>query len=284
MSRKIKCFDRELDRSRPHIFLDAGLRAVRVASITGTVNKCGELDRRFRNIRRKDRGERSRRYHLDREVHRYTMLAPIDVYRYRGEHYVIDGNRRVAAAISRGIEFIDARVTEVLSRDEPHEVRGALSRRDFEYRTGLRNLELAQESGYRSLIREIEELRGEDDLQERARSWYTDEFLPACRKIGAAGLPDIYRGLREGDLYVLVTDFYRQYMGGKPRGVDFDLLISGFLFAHRIRERASFASLLRGLVRLLAGLSGPGEGRPVPGRPGPGERSATGGGLKDRRS
>jgi hypothetical protein len=261
MIRKIKCFNRELDRSVPHTYMDAGLRTIRVASITGTVNKCDELDRRFRNIRRRDRGERSRRRHLDREMERFTLFAPIDVYRYRGEHYVIDGNRRVAAALDRGIEFIDARVTEVLSRDEPLEVRGALSRRDFEHRTGLRNLELARESGYRTLIREIEDCPGEEDLRERARGWHTEVYLPACRKIGASGMPEVYQGLGEGDLYVLVADFYRRFMGGKPQGVDFDLLISGFLFAHRIRERPSLPALLRGAVRLLVGMPRPGAGR-----------------------
>lgn len=253
MSRKIKCFERDLDKTRPHTYLDAGLRVIRVSRISGTVDKCGELDRKFRNIRRRDRNERSRRYHLDREMQQFTVLSPIDVYRLRDEYYVIDGNRRVAAALDRGIEFMDARVTEVLSRDEPMAVRGALSRRNFESRTGLRNVELTHESGYGTLLREIEAFDGEPDLKARARGWHTVEFLPACRRIGESELPGMYRGLYEGDLYVLIADFYRHFMGGKPGDLGFDLLISGFLFAHRIRERPSFRSLLRGPARLLLG-------------------------------
>jgi hypothetical protein len=38
--------------------MDAGLRVVEVEKIIGTVDKFGELDRRFRPLRRRDRGER----------------------------------------------------------------------------------------------------------------------------------------------------------------------------------------------------------------------------------
>jgi hypothetical protein len=36
---------------------------------------------------------------------------------------------------------------------------------------------------------------------------------------------------------VLVARFYRDLMGGFPKGVSFESLLSGFLFARRVRSR-----------------------------------------------
>jgi hypothetical protein len=259
----IKCFERELDRTRSHTYLAAGLRVIRVSQITGTVNKCDELDWKFRNVRRNDRNERSRRQHLMRAMHRHSVLAPIDVYQYRREFYVVDGNRRVAAAIENKIEFIDAAVTEVLVRDEPMEMRGALSRRSFETRTGLSNIELSHPGGYSTLLRKVEKYgkNGGSEFRDRARRWYTVDFLPACRKIKDSKLTRVYEEFHEGDVYVLVVDFYFHFMGGRPDHADFDLLISGFLFAHHIREGASFSSLFRRMLGLSIGESIMGHGK-----------------------
>jgi hypothetical protein len=40
-------------------------------------------------------------------------VPPIDVYRWNGDYYVLDGHHRVAAARALGQDFLDARVTEV---------------------------------------------------------------------------------------------------------------------------------------------------------------------------
>jgi hypothetical protein len=49
-------------------------------------------------------------------------------------------------------------------------------------------------------------------------------------------LPSFYPALTEGDIFVLIVRFYREFMGGVPTE-DFHVLISGFMFAHTIPER-----------------------------------------------
>jgi hypothetical protein len=258
---KIKCFDEEFDRRRPHASFDGGLRVIQVKRITGTVNKCGELDSTFQYIRRKDRLERSRRYRLQRAVSGYMIIPPISVYLNNGEYYVIDGNRRVAAALQAGIEFIDAYVTEIVYRDDPMSIRGAISRRKFESRTGITTIELSHEIGYNSLFREVAraaELQysaapGEDPLKAAARAWYTERYLPAIEAIRKSVLLRVYQGHQVGDLYVLVADFHERFMEGRPENPGMDLLISAFLFAHHVPRRSPLKSILYSAVRSLIG-------------------------------
>ncbi len=252
--RVVTCFDDVFDGKRAHVVMDAGLRVVETRRITGTVDKCGELDSVFHYIRRRDRQERSRRFHMEKAMERYESMPPIDAFLFKGEYYVVDGNRRVSTAIAMGVEFIDAHVKEYVYKDDAIGMSGALSRRRFENRTGLRNINLTYEIGYRTLMSQIDEYPGSADFEVRARAWYNEKYLPACSELKASVLPLKYRDLRTGDIYVLVSDFFSQYMGGLPAGVSFGTCISGFLFAHAIPQKRFFRAIPFKLVnRLLHG-------------------------------
>ena len=82
------------------------------------MDKCGELDSTFRYIKRKDRGERSRRHRLEEAAREYRFFPPIDVLLYKGRYYVVDGNRRVSAAKGMKVEFIDAHVKEYIHKGD----------------------------------------------------------------------------------------------------------------------------------------------------------------------
>ena len=85
-----KCFDDEFDKTVAYSLLDDGLRVIQVKRITGTVDKCGELDRKFRYIKRHDVGERSRRHQLMQAAEKYSFFPAIDVILYKGEYFVIE--------------------------------------------------------------------------------------------------------------------------------------------------------------------------------------------------
>jgi hypothetical protein len=53
------------------------------------------------------------------------------VYLLSGQYYVIDGNRRVAAAKRNGLEFMDAHVIECVPHGNKEAHRGAVSQRLF---------------------------------------------------------------------------------------------------------------------------------------------------------
>jgi hypothetical protein len=251
VKRRVKCFEDELIRGESYAIMDAGLRVVEVKRITGTVDKCGELDEQFHYVKRHDRHERNRRYHVKQAFQRNIFFPPVDLYFYRGEYYVVDGNRRVAAAREMGIDYIDAKVTEYISRKNYIEVAGAMYRRKFESLTGIRNIALTHENGFEILLREVEDHVEGDDVAVRGRNWYSQEFLPRCKKIEKSVLPHHYGDIQVGDIYVLIGEFYRNFMGGIPEGADYGTVISGFVFAHGLRRRRIFRGPFFKVISML---------------------------------
>jgi hypothetical protein len=202
-------------------------------------------------VRRRDRHERSRRHNLKLVFQKNIFFPPIELYLYRGEYYVVDGNRRVAAALEMGVDFIDATVTEYINRKNYIEVAGAMYRRKFESVTGMRSISLTHESGFGTLLREVEDHGESDDMSERGRDWYSQVFLPRCKRIEKSVLPHHYGDIQVGDIYVLISQFYRNFMGGIPEGIDYGTILSGYIFAHGLRRRRIFRNPL---FRMIGGL------------------------------
>ena len=254
MKKQIKCFEEEIEKGVSYTVMDAGLRVVEIKSITGTVDKCGELDEYFRYKKRRDRNETSRRYGIIQAFQKNTILPPVDLNLYRGEYYVVDGNRRVSAAIEMGMSYIDANVTEYINSDNALDMSGAFHRRRFEQKTGIRNLILSYEYGYEFLRREAEDYGGDEGTPAGSASWYSQVFLPRCKMIEKSVLPVQYRNLRTGDIYVLIGEFYRNFLGGIPAHVNYKTIISGYLFAHGLHPRRRLRSYIyRLFARLLLG-------------------------------
>jgi hypothetical protein len=249
-----KCFDDEIRKYGPYTTIEAGMRVIEVKRITGSVNKCHELDRRFRTRRRRDRRERWRRSRFDSQSLQLYTIPPIDAYLLGREYYVIDGNRRVAAAKQFGLEFMDANVTGCVPHGNREAQRGVVSQRLFEQQTGLKNIRLDYTSGYADLLEEVRDYSGGDNIAESARSWYSEVFLPRLEVIAESELNSRYKQAREGDLYLTVTRFYKELMGRVPQDVGFDTVISTFLFARRLRSKRLLRRFpLRQVYTLLRG-------------------------------
>ncbi len=263
MRKKLKCLHEELGGGG-YSTTELGPQVVEVARITGSVDKCRELDRRFRPLRRIARRERYRRAALARAFRGYSdsSIPPVRLYTLRGEYYVIDGHRRLAAALMARREFVDAYVTEVLEIDDRRAAQGSMSRRRFELETGLRNLRLDFEVGYSDLLGEIESRGGEGRLPEKARRWHTEVYLPAVRAIRETNLPALFGGAREGDLFVMILRFYRRFYSGFPRAGDLQRVLSAFL---EERRRLGWRLRALGPVRFLRRLVRP--RRPSPPAP-----------------
>jgi hypothetical protein len=50
MRRRVRCFYEDFIKTEPYTVMDAGLRVIELKRVVGTVDKCGELDDRFRYI------------------------------------------------------------------------------------------------------------------------------------------------------------------------------------------------------------------------------------------
>jgi hypothetical protein len=252
MKQDVFCFEDVFNTHKPYIVMDAGLRVVSVDRVVGTVGKCGELDRNFRYVHRLSRTERRRREKILTGMVEFNVFPPIDVYLHRGSYYVVDGNRRISACKMLGVEFIDAYVKEYIYRDDQELINGALSRRKFEQETGLKHVELVNETGYAVLQKDISLYPGELPVREKAVEWYSSVFLRALKEIKDSKLIRRYPTQKPQDIYVIIVRFYHEFMGGLPQGVSFGTVISGFTFAHRIPQRRLLrAAPLRLVHRIL---------------------------------
>ena len=88
-----------------------GMRSIPVDHVVGTEGRAGDFDRRF-SPRRPHVGERMRS--VSRAFPDGAFPA-IVVHQLGEAYFVIDGHHRVAVARRRGIEYIDAEVTELRS-------------------------------------------------------------------------------------------------------------------------------------------------------------------------
>ena len=242
MIKYTKCFDDEFDKDKSYSVLDAGLRVIKVKRITGTVDKCGELDKKFRYIKRHDVGERSRQHQLMQAAEKFSFFPAIDVILYKGEYFVIDGNRRTSVAIALGMDFIDANVKEYIHKEGNGALSGAIYRRRFEGVTDLKNIDLSIEAGYKYLIDEVSAYTPDKNNPGSGKMWYTQQFLPACSEIKRSRLPDLYPDISTSDIYVLVMRFYKDILGedhvSAGRGsVGFQAMISSFMFAHKLKRK-----------------------------------------------
>jgi hypothetical protein len=243
-----RCFYEDFDSSEPYSIVQVGLRVIDVASILGTVDKCGELDRKFRYIKRGDLAEYLRRLNVQNATNPFEFLPPISVYRFQGSYYVVDGHRRVAAALQNKMDYIDADIKEFVHQKDEGARTGLFARRRIESEAGLKQIRLKRNENYAFLLEEIEAYPGGETLQEKASKWANERFYPFCRAIERSGLSSRYPDLYSGDIYALVLSFYRDFMGDIPEGMSSETLISGYLFAHRLRQRRIYRIPFFGLV------------------------------------
>jgi hypothetical protein len=241
LGKRARCFYEDLDSSQSYSIVRVGLRAINVRRIVGTVDKCGEVDSRFRNIRRGDIGEFLRRAGIERSTNPYDFLPPISVLKYSGNYYVVDGHRRVAAVLSKKIDFIDAEIDEYVLQKDTSAREGVIARLRFESETGLSNINLLRDENYSSLLDEVQKFSNPDD-------WAKDRFFPLVRSIGNSPLAKHYQNLSGGDIYVLISLFYRDLLGEIPEEISNETVISGYLFAHKVRHYKPFRTPLLTLL------------------------------------
>jgi len=93
----------------------AGIRAIPVECIVGSLDRATDFDRDFRP---RGRAQRERMDTL-RRAFRHKELPVISVYELDGQYFISDGHHRVALAHERGMLEVDAEVIHIRTRS-PH--------------------------------------------------------------------------------------------------------------------------------------------------------------------
>ncbi len=212
--------DEVTKRLRPFARRYVGLRPIPVANVVGTDSRVRDFDRGFLP-RRPDIGERWRRVE-----HAFPdgAFPPIVVYQLGDAYFVIDGHHRVAIARQRGMEMIDAEVTELSAQwhlpadADIVEIIHAEQERIFleesglgEARPGL-SIRFGRPAGYIELLENVQ-IHGYHLMLaaghvlppvDIAADWYETVFLPAIEAIQAEGLDEQYGDATEPELFLAV--------------------------------------------------------------------------------
>jgi hypothetical protein len=207
-------------RLRPSQRRYVGIRAIPIADIVGSDSRVRDFDRHFLPLR-DDLGPRWRR--LER-AYPDSSFPPIVVHKLGDVYFVVDGHHRVAIARQRGMESIDAEVTESRARwrlrrdSDIGELAHAEQERIFMAESGLDRvrpslaitvsrpagyvelLETIQLHGYRSMLAAGRAL----DPAEVSAAWLEQVYDPAIAAIREERLHRACPNATEGDLFLCV--------------------------------------------------------------------------------
>jgi hypothetical protein len=213
-----------------------GIRTIPVEKVIGTTDRSIDFDRQFLP-RRRDMAERWRRVEM---AFPEGDFPPITVYEVNGYYFLVDGHHRVAIARQRGIEFIDAEVTQLTTRyplpadADIGRIIHTEQKQIFMEESGLdrarpeAEIEFSRPAGYPELL-ELVKAHGFDlsregstslDAEEVAGFWYDHFYLPAVDAIRGQHLYDAVPNTTDADLYLKVYQF-RRAISPERGGMDF---------------------------------------------------------------
>jgi hypothetical protein len=214
----------ELDELRRLLGLNEqahlGARAIPIAAIVGTVGRCCDFDRCFHPLRPAVR--QSTR--AVRDAFADGAVPAIEVFKVSDAYFVLDGHKRIAAARTAGVEFVDAEVTEIRS---PYRIDATVERdellltereRWFLAESGLArarpSFRLSAESAlaYAELLRSVQ-AHGYELLRQAGTvlpppevggHWLDCVYQPTIAAARGRGLDALLAPLPEGELFLLL--------------------------------------------------------------------------------
>jgi nucleotide-binding universal stress UspA family protein len=231
-AKRLRNFADDLALAGATLPVPLGLREIPIERIVGTVGRARDLDADFMPLNaRRRQDDRFKR--IARAMDDGVALPPIQLYKLGYNYYVLDGHHRIAVAKWRGVEEMDADVTEYLSSSNAIQQRVFSERREFERRFGLVRVGATRPGTYPRLREMIEEfaeserraqglhgvpvasgadrppVAGEvgDELKKLAAGWYYTFFQPLAGQIRAKHLGRAFPGERTADILVRLRDF-----------------------------------------------------------------------------
>lgn len=209
-------------RQRLHIVEQsyAGVRAIEVERVVGSLDRSGDFDRDFHPRRP---ASRERMASL-RAAFPNGDPPPIEAYEVGGAYFVSDGHHRVALARERSAEFIDAEVTRLVTNfaiDADVDVRRLIhtdAEQSLLRESGLgaarpgAQIRFSRPGGYPELLEIIQAhgyalMRTRGELvaaQEVAADWYDTVYLPGVAALRREALPEVYQYKTDADLFLWV--------------------------------------------------------------------------------
>jgi len=213
-------------RLRPFERRYAGLHPIPLAQVVGTDRRGGDFDRNFLPRR----AEIGPRWRSVEDAFPEGNFPPIVAYRLGAAYFVVDGHHRVAIARQRGMETIDAEVTELRARWHLHadadlvELIHAEQQRIFMVESGLDRarptvcIDFSRLVGYIELLENVQ-IHGYHLMLETQRvltpaeiaaDWYDEIYLPALAAIQREGLDEADPDATDADRFLWVYQRRRE--------------------------------------------------------------------------
>ncbi len=202
-----------------------GIRPIEVDKIVGSVSRAKDFDRDFnpRSGHIRDRWSQLERAFPDSD------FPPIQVFKVGEVYFVSDGHHRVGIARQRGVELLDAEITEVFTRYEiPVDVdfRKIIhleQERIFMEESGLGrgrpevHIEFTRPQGYPELLDSVR-VHGYQLMMEKGRvfspdaiaaHWYDKVYVPALDAIREKRLREVI-SCTDGDVFLWLNQRRRE--------------------------------------------------------------------------
>jgi hypothetical protein len=222
--RKLMAWDEVADKLKLRGMISRGVQPVPVDKVIGSVGRYRDFDDAFLPASN-DLSERWRR--ITRAFYDEVSLPPAKLYKVGDVYFVLDGNHRISVAKELGVRFIDAEVTEAMTRVPVTEndidadklvLLGEYA--EFLERTRLDKLRPEQSirfsigGAYERLTEHIAmhryymglDLKRDITDDEAVIDWYENVYLPIVVAVRSQNVLADFPHRTEADLYLWVID------------------------------------------------------------------------------
>jgi len=216
-----------------------GVHEIPLNRIIGSVDRSRDVDRHFKT----GRGLSSSRLQNRRAAFPNGDTPAIDVFEIGGAYFVEDGHHRVALALERHAEFVDAHVTrldtnyqvgpdvDVSQLVHTEQQRVLLEESGLSRARPEASVEFTLLDGY-TQTREIIKAHGYDLARTRgalpipeevAGDWYDETYLPAVQAARGGSFPELYESWHstDGDFFLWLYQIQRD-LRALDSSVDFE--------------------------------------------------------------
>lgn len=197
-----------------------GIEPIPVAGIVGTADRSAKFTKDFLP---KDFETRERWRRVE-QAFPLSDFPPIVAYQIGDAYFVVDGHHRVGVAKQRAVEFIDAEITELKTREplgadvDIAEIIHREQRQIFMEESGLdrsrpqASIEFSRPLGYLELL-ELVQVHGYHLMLERgqvlapevvAADWHDNVYLPAVDTLSKEGLREAFADRTDADLFLWI--------------------------------------------------------------------------------
>ena len=268
---KLMAWDEVKDKLRLRGLITRGIQTVPIDKIVGSVGRYHDFDSAFLPTK----NALSLRWRkINRAFYDDISLPPVKLYKVGDVYFVLDGNHRISVARGHGATYIDAEVSEAITRVPPTAddinadtlaILGEYS--DFLERTHLdklrpdQNIRFSIGGGYERLIEHIAvhryfmglDLKRDIDEDEAVIDWYDNVYMPIVKAVREANILKHFPGRTEADMYLWIID--HQHFLKEGCGCDVSPEYAAADYAEQFGSKPAFKraqEMLGRLVRILS--------------------------------